>query len=78
MIIIIFAEKQLLHEISQILKSSELFVIIDERIFIVTRRFSFICRIKAREYSAYKKRDQTHFFYNKLIYQLYRKKKNAQ
>ena len=78
LIIIILAEKQLLYEINQILKNSELFVITNEKIFNMTQRFSFICRIKAREYSAYKKRDQTYFLYDKLIYQLHRKKKNAQ
>ena len=97
--IIILAEKQLLHEISQILRNSELSVIRDDRISIVTRRssdknqskfdlltfrisvitrylqrnFKFICRIRAREYSVYKRRDQTHSLHDKLIHQLHRK-----
>ena len=57
------------------MKNFELSVIINEKVFIMTQRFSFICRIKAREYSAYERRDQTHSFYDKLIHQLYWKKK---
>ena len=76
--ITILAEKQLLHEISQILRSPELPAITDERVPIVTRRSPPICRVRAREYPAYERRGQTHPLHGKLTHQLHRKGGGAQ